>query len=211
MADYVMREMFDMNNTGKKILYPQIERFRMFEEDEFIARVAAEGSGLNAGQVESVLTAVKARMAEMIALGYSVKVKGIGTFSASLGIKEGKEQETDEADGTKRNAQSIEVKNILFKADKELVRDTDSRCNLERKGVKRLRAIESTEEERLAMAHKYLDSHPFMKVSDYIRITGLGRTQATLELQKFRQDENSGIGTTGRGCHKLYVKKTETD
>lgn len=206
MADYVMREMFDMNNTGESILYPQIDRYRMLSEDEFIDKMAMEGSGLSRGQVESMLSALKLRLSEMLGLGYTVKVKGIGTFSASLGIKDGKEPETTDEDETKRNAQSIEVRNVRFKADKNLIETTNQHCNLKRKGVRRLHNVESTEQERLAIAHKYLNEHPFMRITDYMNLTGLSRTKATTELLKFRKDATSGISTTGRGSHKLYVK-----
>lgn len=209
MADYVMREMNDVRGTGETVFYPKIARFRLFSEEEFVAKMAMEGSGLSKGQVESVLTALKGRIAEMLALGYTVKVKGLGSFSTSLGVKDGKDMETGEDTETKRNAQSIEVRNILFKADKDLIADTNMKCRLVRKGVKNIRRIGSTEEERMAMAKDYLNEHPFMHVADYMRITGMSRTLATLELQKFRQDETSGITTTGRGCHKVYVMKKD--
>lgn len=204
-----MREMNDVRGTGETVFYPKMERFRMFSEEEFIAKMAMEGSGLSKGQVESVLRALRQRMTEMLALGYTVKVKGIGTFSASLGVREGKELETGDENETKRNAQSIKVRNIRFKADKDLVGDTDMKCHLERKGVRNIKTMETTKEERMAMATEYLSKHPFMHVADYMRLTGLTRTLATLELQRFRQDPTSGIRTAGRGCHKVYVLNEE--
>lgn len=210
MADYIMREMNDVRGDGETVFYPQIERFRQFGEEEFIAKMAMEGSGLSVGQVESVLAALKSRLSEMLALGYTVKVKGLGTFSTSLGIKEGKDYESGESNEVKRNAQSIEVKNIRFKADKDLIANIDIRCHLTRKGERRLKIVYSTEEERLSIAHKYLKENVSMNIADYMRITGLTRTLATLELQKFRNCENSGIGTKGRGTHKVYVLKNPT-
>lgn len=209
MADYVMREMNDVRGKGKTVFYPKIARHRMFSEKEFIAKMAMEGSGLTEGQVESVLTSLKHRIAEMLALGYTVKVKGIGAFSTSLGVKEGKALETDDENETKRNSQSIEVRNIKFKADKGLITETNTRCRLERKGVRNIKRIDSTEDERRTMAEEYLSEHPFMRVADYMRLTGLTRTVATLELQKFRNNPECRIGTTGRGCHKMYVLKKD--
>lgn len=78
MADYIMREMNDVRGDGEKVFYPQIKRFRMLSEDEFISKVAMEGSGMSEGMVESVLNGLRKRIVEMIALGYSVKVKGLG-------------------------------------------------------------------------------------------------------------------------------------
>lgn len=207
MADYVMREMNDVRGDGSKTYYPQIDRFRLFSEDEFVEKMATNGSGLSAGQVESVLTALKLRLSEMLALGYTVKVRGLGTFSTSLGVKDGKDYESGSEDEVKRNAQSIEVRNIRFKADRDLISLTDMKCNLVRRGEIKLKKVKTSEEERLNMAVKYLETHPFMKVADYRAMTGLNHSYAAAELRKFSSTENSGIRSTGRGTHKVYVKK----
>ena len=54
----------------------------------------------------------------------------------------------------------------------------------------------------------YLDKHGAMRIADYMELTGLARTAATLELQEFRQDMTSGIDFIGRGSAKVYVKRT---
>lgn len=206
MADYVMREMNDVRGDGSKTYYPQIDRFRLFSEDEFVEKMATNGSGLSAGQVESVLTALKLRLSEMLALGYTVKVRGLGTFSTSLGVKEGKDYESGSEDEVKRNAQSIEVRNIRFKADRDLISLTDMKCNLVRKGEIKLKKVKTSEEERLNMALEYLQTHPFMKVADYRAMTGLNHSYAAAELRKFSSTGNSGIRSTGRCSHKVFVK-----
>jgi predicted histone-like DNA-binding protein len=207
MADYVMREMNDVRGDGSKTYYPQIDRFRLFSEDEFVEKMATNGSGLSAGQVESVLTALKLRLSEMLALGYTVKVRGLGTFSTSLGVKEGKDYESGSEDEVKRNAQSIEVRNIRFKADRDLISLTDMKCNLVRRGEIKLKKVKTSEEERLNMALEYLQTHPFMKVADYRAMTGLNHSYAAAELRKFSGTEGSGIRSMGRGSHKVYVKE----
>ena len=206
MADYVMREMNDVRGDGSKTYYPQIDRFRLFSEDEFVEKMATNGSGLSAGQVESVLTALKLRLSEILALGYTVKVRGLGTFSTSLGVKDGKDYESGSEDEVKRNAQSIEVRNIRFKADRDLISLTDMKCNLVRRGEIKLKKVKTSEEERLNMALEYLQTHPFMKVADYRALTGLNHSYAAAELRKFSSTENSGIRSTGRCSHKVYVK-----
>ena len=206
MADYVMREMNDLRGDGSKTFYPQIDRFRLFSEDEFIEKLAMDGSGLSAGQVESVLTALKLRLSEMLAMGYTVKVRGLGTFSTSLGVKEGKDYESGSEDEVKRNAQSIVVKNIRFKADRDLIGLTNTWCNLVRKGEIKLRKVKGSEEERLNMALEYLETHPFLKVADYRVLTGLNHSYAAAELKKFSMTEGSGIKSSGRCTHKVYVK-----
>lgn len=209
MADYIMREMNDVRGDGEKVFYPQIKRFRMLSEDEFISKVAMEGSGMSEGMVECVLNGLRKRIVEMIALGYSVKVKGLGVFSASLGIRDEKRQDTADGSETQRNAQSIEVRNIRFKADKSLIASANAECHFERRGIKRLTKIETTVEERLRMAIYFLEENAFMKVADYVCMTGLNHSDAAIELKKFSKNPNSGIAVKGLGTHKLYVKRTQ--
>ena len=53
----------------------------------------------------------------------------------------------------------------------------------------------------------YLEKHGAMKVANYMEMTGLSRTAATLELQEIRRDTTSGIDFIGRGSAKVYVKR----
>ena len=46
-----------------------------------------------------------------------------------------------------------------------------------------------------------------MRIADYMEMTGLSRTTATLELIEFRKDPESGITFIGRGSSKVYVRK----
>ena len=64
----------------------------------------------------------------------------------------------------------------------------------------------SSKEQRLQLALEYLDKNGAMHIADYMELTGLSRTTATLELKAFRQDPTSGITFVGRGSNKVYVK-----
>ena len=64
----------------------------------------------------------------------------------------------------------------------------------------------SSKEQRLQFALEYLDKNGAMHIADYMELTGLSRTTATLELKAFRQDPTSGITFVGRGSNKVYVK-----
>ena len=46
-------------------------------------------------------------------------------------------------------------------------------------------------------------------ILEYMKLTGLSRTTATMELKAFRQDPASGITFVGRGSQKVYVKASE--
>ena len=112
-----------------------------------------------------------------------------------------------EEDETKRNARSLQLTNVNFRADKKLVREANRRCMLERYGESRLRKSPYSKEQRLQLALEYMGKNGAMHIADYMELTGLSRTTATLELKAFRQDPTSGITFVGRGSNKVYVKK----
>ena len=56
-----------------------------------------------------------------------------------------------------------------------------------------------------------LEEKGAMRVVEYMELTGLSRTKATLELKEFRQDASSGITFIGRGSTKVYVKDSEAN
>ena len=120
------------------------------------------------------------------------------------------DKELDTLDGTepKRNSRSLQLKGVNFRADKELIKKARKDCKLQREGIARIRRSPYSKEERLALALDYLDKHGAMRIADYMELTGLARTAATLELQEFRQDMTSGIDFIGRGSAKVYVKRT---
>lgn len=110
---------------------------------------------------------------------------------------------------TKRNVRSICVDNINFHADKDFIYETGRNCILNRSKWKfRHSSSRYTAEQRLKLAQDYLESHPLLKVGDYSELTGLLRNAAAQELKQWSEMPESGIGHTGRGSHKIYIKET---
>ena len=70
-----------------------------------------------------------------MAEGQSVTLDGIGTFTPRLGVVKDKEIDSLDGDEPKRNARSIEVNGINYRANKELIRETNLRCDLRRGGI----------------------------------------------------------------------------
>ncbi len=206
MAKYDLIEMTNLNGSEETVLYPKLRYIRVIGDREFVERMAKEPGGTTESMSENVLSAATSLLARLLSEGYSVKLKGLGTFKATLGMEKGKERETEE---DKRNSRSIKVDNITFKPEKSLVRMTDKSCHLERGKVRRIKKISSTQEERLAIALDYLETHQTMNVDDYARITGLCRTSASTELRKLRTTEGSGISAQGRRPHLFYVKSKD--
>ena len=147
-------------------------------------------------------------LAYQMGQGKSVKLDGIGTFVPSLALRIDKERETGEADSTRRNARSIVVGSINFRAEKSLIHNTNYNCDLERSQQKFRRSSQKyTPEERLERAKQYLTGHPYMTVRNYVQLTGLRPTTASVELRKWAENPESGITTSGRGTHKVYIQR----
>ena len=145
-------------------------------------RITYPGSGLSRGSVIQVMTTVAEHLAYCMAEGQSVTLDGIGTFTPRLGVAKDKEIDSLDGDEPKRNARSI------YRADKELVRETNLRCDLRRGGISRVWKSPFTEEERRTRALDYLHEHPFLRIQDYMAITGLKRSSANRELLRLSSD-----------------------
>lgn len=206
VAKYIMQEVKDLNNEGDTLLYPRMVIRDSYGTDELAEYISAHTS-FSPAEVKGVIELLGHGIARTMAQGRSVRIDGIGLFTPSLAIKEGKEREEPDGSGTKRNAASIRVGDVRFRADRQLVRETDLACNLEREsgGKSALCRSRYTPQERLALAKRYLEEHPVLTVGTYASLTGLSRTTAGKELRRWYETEGSGIGISGMGTHRVYV------
>ena len=178
---------------------------------EYIASNINYASTFTPGDIIGLVHSLTQEIAYQMAQGNSVKVDGLGIFTPALGLRKGKERESGEKKGQRRNAMSICVQNINFRADKQFIEETGRRCILNRSEIKPNRSSSKyAPEQRLQLAQKYLEEHPYMRVNDYCQLTGLLRNTAAKELKHWREMPETGITTNGRGSHKLYVKRKET-
>lgn len=207
MAKYVMQEMRNLHKEGETILYPRMVIDGCCETEELVEMIT-KGSTLRKGEVLASLQLIADGMATLMAHGRSVRLEGIGLFTPSLSLVEGKEREEPDSNSPRRNAQSIEIGNINFRAEKSLVQNTNFQCSLQRqKGDWRCNKSKHSPEERLALALKYLESNPTLTIGEYKELTGLSHTAAGQELKKWASTPESGIYFKGRGSHKVYVKR----
>lgn len=206
MAKYIKQEMIDLTGKGEEKIYYRLQTERNIGFDELVQEIELRHRIMNRGLVKNVMIHVVDAMAELLGKGYSVSVDGLGTFRASLGLKEEKDMDTFDGDEAKRNARSLRLTGINYRADKELIKNANRHCKLERAGESRLHHSPYTKDERLKLALQYIEEHGAMRVVEYMNLTGLSRTKATLELKEFRQDASSGITYIGRGSAKVYVK-----
>ena len=206
-AKYIKRELPDLNGTGQTQACYQMQ-LRPMNFKTFVAQCARE-HGVQESLIESALTVVRDELSLCMAEGFSVKLEGIGIFHAKLGPRDDKLQDAFEPGETTRNAHTIKVDGVSFKAAPELIRNTDRKCVLERGSVSRLRKSKLTLEERIQKAHAFLKEYPIMRVPDYARATGLSRTTASLELRKLEHDPSSGITSIGARSQKYYILRKE--
>ena len=207
MAKYIKQEVPDMLKTGNQKVFYRLKTEGSIDFEEFVSRMAYPGSGISRGEAIRILLTAYETLVGLLAEGYSVSLDEWGTFKATIGLEEGKEMDMIDGIATKRNARSLRVNGIDFKVDKKLVRNVASQCKLERAGVSRVRRSPYTKEDRLQRAKNYLSKHGFMRVKQYMQLTGLGHTTAANELRAFSDDLSTGITIMGRGSAKVYVKK----
>lgn len=205
MAKYVKREMNDLDGSGVNRAYYQMKVYRNVDFDEFVDRCTRHG-GMQRSAVVGVLAHVTHELALTLADGYSVSIDGLGTFATRLGVRADKEQDGFGADEQKRNAASIEVSSISFRADRSLVSDVNGHCRLEAGGARLLHRSPYTLEERAERARQFLDENTVMRTGDYARLTGLSRTMASLELRELCKAPDSGITSRGRKSGKVYIR-----
>lgn len=210
MAKYIKQEIPDLRGTGEAKCYYRLQKSRNLSTREFLEYVGRHGM-LDASILKHALGKIADGLAEQLAEGYTVTLDGIGTFQATLGVKDDKEMDTIDGEGSKRNAKSIEVKNVRYVSDKDLVKDVSMKCHLSRAGVSRVNRSPYSKEQRLKLLQDYLSdaTHTFIRVADYAKLTGLPRSTATKELCAFAEDHSTGIDTDGRGNTKVYVKRGE--
>ena len=96
-------------------------------------------------------------------------------------------------------------KGVSFRADPNLIKSTSRKCVLEKGGISRLRKTALTLDERIQKARDFLKENMFMRVPDYVRLTGLSRPTATKELRQLALNPSSGITSRGSRSQKYYV------
>lgn len=202
-AKYIKQEFSDLNGTGQTQAYYKM-KLKPMSYEAFVSLCAREGH-TNESAILGVLSLVSEKLALSMAEGYSVKLDGIGTFNAKLGMRSDVMQDAFEEGERTHNAKSITVTGVSYRADNDLIRETRQKCMLEKGGVSRLRKSKFTLEERIQKARDFLEKNMFMRVPDYVRLTGLSRTSASIELRKLAFDPTSGITSKGQRSQKYYV------
>ena len=206
-AKYIKREVADLNGIGHTQACYKME-LKPMTFQQFVSLCHREGR-MDESMILGVLSLVSEKLALCMAEGFSVKLDGIGTFNAKLGVRDDVLPDAFEEGEPSHNAKSIMVNGVAYRADKTLIRNTDRKCTLVRGGVSRLKKSPFSPEERIEKARDFLKTHMFMRVPDYVQLTGLSRSTAAEELCKLARDPSTGIMSRGSRSQKVYVLRPE--
>ena len=202
-AEYIKQEVPDLNGTGQTQAYYKMKLRHM--DYEFFVKKCVEEGHMEESTIVAALSLVSEKLALFMAEGFSVKLKGIGTFHAKLGLRDDMVQDAFEPGEPDHNSKVIKVTGVSYRADNELINNADKKSTLYKGGESRLRKSRFTKSERIQRARKFLEKNMFMRVPDYVELTGLSRTVAAQELRKLDKDPESGIVSRGERSQKFYV------
>lgn len=204
MAKYVMRENPGLLGEGARRKVPKMVVEHQYSLRD-LAEEIAKRSMFSVGEVEGLMLSVADALAGRIADGYSVKIDGLGSFSAKLGLKKGAELRRQS--GSMPNAASIEIAGLNFRADKELLRRANNRCRLVRtKGQKYADPTEG-KEERLEMLLGFLERHSCISLQQYAVMTRMSKRSARKELGEWESDKR--IFRRGKGPSLIFLRAGE--
>ena len=213
MAKYIKKEIADLNGTGSTQVYYRMKRGETLSFGDFIHQCHFYHQLCSPATIQAVMIAVCEQLSTELAKGNNVRIDGLGTFHAKLGLNNytpGRVMDTFEEGTTKRNAASLGVTGVGYKADKEFVRNVACKCKLERGGEDRLRKSKYTKAERIERAIRFLRREGFMHVKDYARLNGLSYSTAYRELNNGLVGESAVITSRGSKSARIYylVEKT---
>lgn len=208
MAKYKLQEMPDVHHSGQKRVYPKLVAYKQMGTKEFIERMRYHNHAIPESVVKAVLTDAADFLGEMLAMGYTVKLDGLGSYSLSLGFEDDKPREILSEDD-KMLHRKVTVKDVNYRADLELVKYLKRKTELVRDmgGVSRLHEQKYSLQERIARAQEWLKSHAFFTLQDYADLNNMSRTSASQELKQLTHGDEAPFGYTGRSSHKVWVKK----
>ncbi|MBR1493387.1 MAG: hypothetical protein IJ610_11710 [Bacteroidaceae bacterium] len=206
--EYSFKQITDLNGTGKTLMVPEPTFSNQISYKDFLRECASSGSGFTEADIDGAVRRIVNRLNFYFDIGHSVKIDGMGTFRVKLGMKKGEEVPDLKELKHRHPTEKVEIDSIQFRADSEWIGMLKRRCVLEYSGMdKRRFAVKTTAAERLRMAQEYLETHHEMRLMDYMRLTGLTKTTASMELRRFRNDPQTGIMGVGVRNQLRYVKR----
>ena len=121
MAKYILQEMNDVRNTGKRTVYPKIVINQTLTTKEFIDELHKHLRTVDKGVLTGVMCGMADTLASLLSRGNNVTLDDIGTFSMSLKFIDDKPTEIQE-EGDRMLYRRVGVKDLNFKTAPEMMR-----------------------------------------------------------------------------------------
>lgn len=210
MANYILQEMNDVRKSGERKVYPKMVINQMIDTDGLVEKMRLYNRSFSPSTVKGVLQDVADMMAELMSLGHSVKLNGIGYFSPSLGFEDDKPNSM-QGDEDKMLYRKVSVKDINFKADPKFVKETKKKTSLTRaaSNVKTISKSRYSQEERIQRALDIIRRDGYITLTEYANANDLSRSSASKELKMLTADEDCPLIHRGDGSHKVWVERKE--
>ena len=211
MPKYFKREMPDLRGTGEKQYYYVMRSEGIVGTAELVRKMRQTYRVMGEGELLGMVSTMIRTMGEMLADGYTISLDGMGNFSLALGLDDYESSTPEQHRGGEPNARRLRVRDVRFKAQRRWVNDINSRCinrlHRDEFGERNIRRPTTTREERAQLALDYIREHGYMRLDDYVLLSGLSRTTASRELRELVSNKSVPIISQGRLSHKVYVEE----
>ena len=208
MAKYLLQEMNDVRNTGKRAVYPKVVINQTLGTEEFIDVLHDRLRTVDKGVLRGVISGIADSLVSLLSKGNNVTLDEIGTFSMSLKFLDDKPTEIQEEDD-QMLYRRVGVKDLNFKISPKLIRDLQMNTRFERmmSGARELKKNLYTLEQRIENALAIIDEKGHITLSEYAKVNNLSRTTASKELAKITADPTMPIDYTGQASHKIWIRR----
>ena len=208
MAKYLLQEMNDVRNTGKRAVYPKMVINQTLGTEEFIDVLHNRLRTVDKGVLRGVISGIADSLVSLLSKGNNVTLDEIGTFSMSLKFLDEKPTEIQEEDD-QMLYRRVGVKDLNFKISPKLIRDLQMNTRFERMmaGARELKKNLYTLEQRIENALAIIDEKGHITLGEYAKVNNLSRTTASKELAKITADLTMPIDYTGQASHKIWIRR----
>ena len=208
MVKYLLQEMNDVRNTGKRAVYPKVVINQTLGTEEFIDVLHDRLRTVDKGVLRGVISGIADSLVSLLSKGNNVTLDDIGTFSMSLKFLDDKPTEIKE-EGDPMLYRRVGVKDLNFKISPKLIRDLQMNTRFERMttGARELKKNLYSFEQRIENALAIIDEKGHITLGEYAKVNNLSRTTASKELAKITADPNMPIDYTGQASHKIWIRR----
>ena len=208
MAKYILQEMNEVRNTGKRTVYPKLVIKQTLTTTEFIHELHKHLRTVDKGVLTGVMCGMADTLASLLSRGNNVTLDDIGTFSMSLKFIDDKPTEIQE-EGDRMLYRRVGVKDLNFKTAPEMMRSLQMKTKFERvmTGARVLKKNLYTFEQRIENALAIIDEKGHITLGEYAKVNNLSRTTASKELAQITADPEMPIDYTGQASHKIWIRR----